>query len=144
MVSDGKDVQDGKTDQGLQCVNQSTFYHQNVLRVLAAKDRRKAEVWVHSVKLLERDVVIANNVRSARTDGRLAHGAHVVVVWKKEQNALSDGHFGHGLDMNVDALSHMCYAWKIVLSQLRGELDRHTGFESENEQKVDNERIRPI
>ena len=125
-------------------MNQSTLHHQNVLRVLTAKDRRKVEVRVHSVQLLERDVVIANNARSARTDGCLAHGTHVVVVWKKEQNALSDGHFGHGLDMNTDALSHMCHAWEVVLSQLRGELDGYTGFESENEQQVDNERIRPI
>ena len=120
-------------------MNQSTLHHQNVLRVLTAKDRRKVEVRVHSVQLLERDVVIANNARSARTDGCLAHGTHVVVVWKKEQNALSDGHFGHGLDMNTDALSHMRHAWEVVLSQLRGELDRYTGFESENEQQVDNE-----
>ena len=125
-------------------MNQSTLHHQNVLCVLTAKDRRKVKIWIHSVQLLERDVVIANNARSARTDGCLAHGTHVVVVWKKERNALSDGHFGHGLDMNTDALSHMRHAWEVVLSQLRGELDGYTGFESENEQQVDNERIRPI
>lgn len=144
MISEGKDIQDGKTDQGLQRMNQSTLHHQNVLCVLTAKDRRKVKIWIHSVQLLQRDVVIANNARSARTDGCLTHGTHVMVVWKKEQNALSDGHFGHGLDMNTDALSHMRHAWEVVLSQLRGELDGYTGFESENEQQVDNERIRPI
>ena len=71
MISEGKDIQDGKTDQGLQRMNQSTLHHQNVLRVLTAKDRRKVEVRVHSVQLLERDVVIANNARAARMDASL-------------------------------------------------------------------------
>ena len=67
-----------------------------------------------------------------------------MVVGEKEQNTLSDRHFGQGLDVKSDALSYVTHARQIVLSPFSGELDSHTGFEPKNEQQVDDERIRPV